>query len=388
MKRFLTVIFAAVMCLMLLSASVVSFAAEEPELVKKTVDFDMSKYEKGTDAVDTELNDWFFIFYAGPADYSQIVLADDGVLKFNNYIHFAMFPELAEDLMKNGYEISLEYRAKSNADLTGMFLRAVDSRSYEVINPVFDNQPTRIDMYEYDWYKENKGTTASKSSIGGSGIRVYQDAANHKIGVDIKSRETDGIGTASWGVEFDYPEGYVENELNPWKFIDDGKGTIEIYVCESLICKVLYSGEPDTYPDGLNEDCENLYYKTGKIVSPDGTELLSIDNARISADTPCFGIGNRPEPSAITNIRGLSISYFEKPKPTAAPTAEPTEVPTDSDGDATAAPSDATTVPAKATEAPKADSSNNTVLVVGIVIGVIVLALIAVIAVILGKKKK
>lgn len=386
MKKLFTVILATVMCLMLLSASMVSFASGEAEFVKKTVDFDMSKYEKGTDAVDTVLNDWFFIFYAGPADYSSIVLQDEGLLKFSNYIHFSLFPELAEDLMNNGYEISLQYRAKSRSDLTGMFLRAVDSRSYEVINAVFDGAATSIDMYEYDWYKENGGKIAARSTIGGSGIRVYQDADNDKIGVDIKSREEDGMLCGSWGVEFDYPEGYVENELNPWKFIDDGKGTIEIYVCEKLICKVLYSGEPGTYPDGLNEDCENLYYKDAKIVSPEGEELLSINNARISANTPIFGIGNRPEPAAITNIKNLSISYYEKVKATAAPTEEPTQAP---EG-ATDAPA-ATDTPANATTAPAADagsSSNNAVLIAGIIIGVVIIALIAVIAVILAKKKK
>ena len=100
---------------------------------------------------------------------------------------------------------------------------------------------------------------------------------------------------------------------------DDNKGKIEVYVCDTLIGSVEYGGTPSIYEDTeatLNFEIE--YYKDAVIRSADGTEMLTVTDARIAAEDPVMAIGNR---TGTTRFSELAFNYLVKKKVATEPPA-------------------------------------------------------------------
>ncbi|MBO7406416.1 MAG: hypothetical protein J6V14_02205, partial [Clostridia bacterium] len=155
---------------------------------------------------------------------------------------------------------------------------------------------------------------------------------------------------------------------------------------------VEYGGEPGTYPDGDEGDSDVMYYKHSVIKDAAGTQLMELDNARISADYSAVGVGNLGENT--TQLDNIKLTYLAKkkaatPTPTQAPTPKPTEKaaePTENAGDkATAAPTNNAAVPSE-----KQQKKGNNYTWLYVACGVVAVAAVAIIIVssAKGKKKK
>ena len=355
---------------MLLTLSAVPFQAEEAdEYEEKTISYTFDG-EEGSQLEESELADTFVMQIVRGAG-GEGTVTEEGTVDLTKYAGFFTDIDVAYDYFAGAYTFSLDYDFSCSS-------------------------PEAFDMYEWDWYGENGGKGQGISSIGGSGIRVFLNKQNSAIGVSVKTRVEDGLFVHSQGVEFAYPEGFNASGMNNYKFEDDGKSSVKVYVNNALLATVEYGGEPGMYPDGDEGDSDIMYYKHAVIKDAEGTQLLELDNARISADYSAVGIGNRGENT--TTIDNVTLKYMQKkkaatPVPTQAPTAEPTEKPTEKAPDATQNAGDkATSIPADNTKAPSGNDQkkggNYTWLF--IVCGVVAAAAVAVIVItsVKGKKKK
>ncbi|MBO4325854.1 MAG: hypothetical protein J5950_01110 [Clostridia bacterium] len=381
----------------MLSLACVSVSAEEEvEYEEKTISFDFNG-DAGMTLEDSELADMFIMqIIRGAGGDGQIT--DDGFVSLFKYAGFYTDIDVAYDYFAGAYTFSVDYYFDSNnPSLGGIFVRLTDPAGYRITNPKNAGTQQSFDLFEWDWYGENGGSEKGVSSIGGSGIRVYQNRPASSIGVTVKTRVEDGLYVHSQGVEFAYPEGFNADGMNTYKFDDNGKGLLKIYVNDALLATVEYDGEPGTYPDGDEGDSDILYYKHAVIKDAEGTQKLELDNARISAEYSAVGIGNRGDTT--THFDNIRLTYMQKKKtateaPTeapATPTTAPTEKATDNSSNATAVSGDATPGGSEATKKPddnQKKSGNNTwIYILCGVVGVAAVAVILV-SVLKGKKKK
>ena len=385
---------AMLLCVSLVIALAVlpASAEEAEEYEEKTISYTFEG-DEGANIEDSALADTFIMQIVRAAGGDGIV-NDDGVAELSKYAGFYTDTDIAYDYFAGAYTFSLDYDFTcSSPTLGGIFVRMTDPSAYKVTNPKNAGTQQAFDMYEWDWYGENGGKGQGISSIGGSGIRVFLNKSNSTIGVSVKTRVEDGLFVHSQGVEFAYPEGFDSKGMNNYKFEDDGKGLVKVYINEVLLATVEYGGERGTYPDGDEGDSDVVYYKHAVIKDSEGTQLMELDNARISAEYAAVGVGNRGENT--TKLDNVKLTYMQKkkaatPVPTEAPTAEPTEKPTekaadptDNSGDkATAAPTDNSKDPSK----DQKKGGNYTWLYV--VCGVVAVAAVAIIIVSVAKGKK
>ena len=323
MKRTLKIAAAVLTAVLLLTtvlpAGVFAEAADEYEEKTEKYDFDG---DEGSMLEDTGLADTFIMTIIRAAG-GDAVIKDDGTALMQSYAAFCLDPDFAYDCMNGAYTFSLDYGFKGdNPALGGIFIRSIDPSYYAVTNPKNSNVQQAFYMYEWDWYKENNGKEKGISSVGGSGIRVFVNNSSGKIGVSVKTRVEDGLYVYSNGVELTPPDGFDAKGLNNFRFVDDGKSRLEIYVCGTLLSTVEYGGEPGTWPDGDEGDCDALYFKQAAIKDAEGNVLLELNNARISAQYSIIGIGNRGDVS--TTLDNVELTWLQKKK---AATPVPTEVP-------------------------------------------------------------
>ena len=348
------------------------------EYEEKMVAFDFADSE-GYQITDTDLVDYFVPDVIGAVGGVAEVIEGD-VLQLTGYATFKLDIDNAYDMFSGAYVFSLDYQFKStSSSLGGIFLRATDPAAYSITNPKNSNVAQVFNFFEWDWYKENGGKADGESCIGGSGIRIYDSIGSSKLGINIKTYEEDGLNVYARKVLFNYPKSYRAGELNNFRFIDDGKGLIQILVNNELLCTVEYGGEPGAYPDGDDGSSSQLFYKEASVKDPEGNVVLSVDNARISADYSMVAVGSRGD--AVSLVDNVVISWMEKKKPaTPVPTATERVV-------ITAAP--ATAVPSASAEPVSSGSGGlgaNTIIY--IVCGVVALAAVAAIVITAVKKKK
>lgn len=387
---------------MLLAAALVltsagaAFAAEgEDEYEEKTIAYTFDG-EEGLTLEESEMADTFTMTVIRAAS-GEAMIGDDGVVSMSSYGGFYTETDIAYDYFSGAYTFSIDYRFETtNPALGGIFIRMTDPEGYQVTNPKNANVQQAFGLYEWDWYGENGGREKGVSSVGGSGIRVYEIRSSSKIGVCVKTRVEDGLYVHAQGVEFAYPEGFNKDGLNTYKFVDDGKSSVQIFVNEVLLATVEYGGEPGTYPDGDEGDSDIMYYKNAVIKDATGTSMLELDNARISAEYSIAGVGNRGD--AATSFDNVRLTYMQKkkpatPVPTEAPVTEKPETTQAPEENATAVPGgNATEVPGKATAEPgskQQEKKGNNFTWLYIVCGVVAVAAVAAIVIssVKGKKK-
>ena len=394
-RKALAAIVALVLALAMLPAFSFAEAAED-EYVEKTETYSFNG-EEGSNLEDTEFAD-FFVMQIVRGAGGEGTVTEDGSVELQKYAGFYSDIDYAYDYLGGAYTYELDYAfIGTNPTMGGIFVRMTDPKAYAITNPKNAGTQQTFDTFEWDWYKENGGKGDGISSIGGSGIKVSVDNPKSSISISIKTRVEDGLFVHSQGVSIAFPEGFQKDGFNRYRFVDDGKTKVEIYVNDALLATVEYGGERGTYPDGDEGDSDVTYYKHAVIKDASGTELLTLDNARISAEYGGIGVGNRGD--VVSRFNNVVIKYMAKKKanptaapatPTPAPTekAEPTANATENSSGATAAP--ATGSGAKATEKPadKDEGGNYTWLF--IVCGVVAAAAVAVIlvSVLKGKKKK
>lgn len=377
---------------LLLFPSAVRAAERSAEYKTKTESYTFDE-DDGLNLEDTDITEMFTATVVRAAGGEAAV--KDGYVEMSQYAGLYSDIDISYDYLSGLYSFTVDYdTVGNNPALGGIFVRMTDPSAYSVTNPMNSNVQQFFSLYEWDWYKENRGKEKGISSIGGSGIRVYKNNPAGKIGIAVKTRTEDGLFVFSQGVELPYPEGFNESGFNQFRIDDDGISCVIININDVLFATVEYGGEPGTYPDGDDGDSDLLFYKHAVIKNAAGEQLLEVDNARISARYSILGIGNRGD--HVTKIDSVKISYLTKVKdnPTKAPATEVPEV-TDAPA-ATDAPktdgtvSDPTSVPARETEAPgKTDSSGGGLVWLYAVCGVIAAAAVAVIIIyaVKGKKK-
>ncbi len=396
-RKILSAIIAAVLALTLFGT--VSFAeAAEDEYEEKTETF-VFDGDEGSNLEDTDLPELFTMQIVRGAG-GDAVVTEDGYVEMTKYAGFFSDIDFSYDYLNGAYKYELDYGYTSNNPaMAGIFVRMTDPKGYTITNPKNAGTQQAFDTYEWDWYKENGGKATGIASIGGSGIKVSVDNAASSISISIKTREEDGLYVFSRGVSIAFPEGFNKGGLNRYRFEDDGKTAVTMYINDALFCTVEYGGEPGTYPDGDEQDSDIMYYKTATVKDAAGTELLTLDNARISADYSCIGMGNRGD--VTTQFDNITVTYLQKKKaaPTEAP-ATPTEKPTEKAQDATAeategaSATEATSAPAtsgtndKDNENTEEKKSGGNYTWLFIVCGVVAVAAIAVIVISSLKKKK
>lgn len=368
-------------------------APGEPEKITKTFEFNVSGDDAGYKLADTDLFDLFIVDPIEAAG-GQAVISDDGNGYLTSFSHIYVDRDTAYDCLADAYTFQIDFYCTTTSDSSyskgALYVRAIDPNSYTITNPMNQGTQQRFDFYEWDWYKENGGENGS-SSTGGSGIKVYQ--TDSKICICIKTYVEDGLNVVGETAELDFPEGFKTDGMNTYKFVDDGKSKVELFINDILLCTVEYSGEPSAYPDGDDEDSEVLYYKNAVVKDANGAEVLSVDNARLCAEYSTLAIGSRDDSNVYFN--NILLTYeADAPKPTTPPTEKPTEAPPGStpaggnNANNTSAPS-STKAPSTASSSADADDGGAPVgLIVGICAGVTVLSIAVIVISIVTKKKK
>jgi len=366
-----------------------AFAEAETEYEEKTYSFSTKDEDEETDLSMTALGE-YFTCQAATGD-SLVTTAADGVAIADKYAQLYTGIDAADEFFSNPYAVTVNFTSTSNAD-AGVYVRSIDPTLIQINNQKLGSTHA-IWFYEWDWYAEHGGTQGP-SSTGGSGVKVSFSGNNVIIGV--KCAPEDGSGVMSRSVTFAAPEGFDPAALNPIKITDDTKGKIEVYVCDTLIGTVEYGGTPDIYEDTeatVNSEVE--YYKQAVIKGADGTEMLTITDARIAVIDPVVAIGNR---NGTTKFSELTFVYTvakktatEEPAPTEEPVVTDAPAATDAPADATEAAADATDAPADATKDASAgdDTETKSFNPVPVIIGVCAAVIIAaVVVIILASKKK
>lgn len=347
----------------------------ETEIIMREFKCSFEENTSGDEIAETDLFDYFVI--EGAADGTNLVNSDlNGEMK--SYTQIYINEETAEEYFARAYTFQVDFNS-TKTPASAIFIRSIDPTLYSVTNPKNSGVQQVFNFFEWDWYAENGGTNCS-SGTGGSGIKVY--LTSNKICVSIKTRMEDGLYIGTSAAEFDLPENFNADGLNTFKFDDDGKGKVGIAVNGMALCTVEYGGEPGTYPDGDEGDCDALYYKNAVIKGADGTERLKIDNARISADYSVIALGNRGAEKLYFN--NLQLTY-EEAVPVATPTPEPT--PTSEATHTADSTAGATQKPASTNDT-KGDTSSDSSMTVIIIGACAAAAAIVVIIVVIIKKRK
>ena len=394
LRKTLAVFVAAVAFAVTAAAPAFASAEATDEYEEKSIRFSFDD-DAGMNLEDSTLTD-VFVPQVVRAAGGVADIREDGILAMSGYAGFYTDPDIAYADYSGAYTFSVDYQQTASApSLMGIFVRMADPKAYSVTNPKNSGTQQSFDLYEWDWYRENGGSGTGVSSIAGSGIRVYQDVAKKQIGIDVKTRTEDGLFVYGNGILLDYPEGFNEEGLNNYRFVDDGKSKVEIFVCGKSFASVEYGGETGSYPDGDEGDCDTVYYKKAVIKDASGNVLLEVEKARISAEYSIAGIGNRGDANAL--LDNVEFTWMAKKKPaTPVPTEKPaTPVPTEKPAEATDASSSGTAAPDK-TAAPAstqqagqiAKKSENNLTWVFVVCGVVTVGAVAVIIATLAKKKK
>lgn len=370
-------------------------ASGEPEKVTKTFEFHVSEDDAGWKLADTDL---FEMFVVDPIEAAggQAVISDDGNGYITSFSHVYIDRDTAYDCLSEAYTFQIDFYSTTTTDTSyskgALYVRAIDPNSYTITNPMNQGTQQKFDFYEWDWYVENGGENGS-SGTGGSGLKVYQ--TDSKICICIKTYAEDGLNVVGETAELDFPEGFKPGEMNTYKFVDDGKSKIELFINDVLLCSVEYGGEPSAYPDGDDQDSEVLYYKNAVVKDANGAEVLNVDNARLCAEYSTLAIGSRDDIHVYFN--NIILAYeTDAPKPTTPPTEKPTdEVPSAStpagSNNASNTQAHGSTKAPAATNSSSADAEDGGVpegLIVGICAGVVVLSVAVIVITIVTKKKK
>ena len=396
MKKLLHCLSLCLVLALILSAIPGSFAnAEEAAYELKPYAFPIEAADDGAPLEETSIGEYFRC-KAATGD-SVCAVESNGVCILDKYAEVVLKPEGTEDFLDGPYALSVKITSTSNTaeypERAGIYVRAVAPELVLIENSSLGANHAMW-FYEWDWYNEHGGTQGT-SSTGGSGVKLT--AGNGKINIGIKCRPEDGSGVLSRLVSFDAPEGVNTDELVPFRITDDNKGKIEVFVGDTLIGTVEYSGAGYfDYDHPVAKDNDVEYYKEAVIKAADGTEMLKVTDARIAVEEPVLAIGSR---SGVTHFSDLTIYYSEPAKPTDAPaTEEPavtdapqvtdapvkTDAPVQTDAPVNTGDNAATDAPTK-TPADKTSKGPNVGLIIGICAAVVV---ISVVVIILASKKK
>lgn len=358
MKKALALLFTFVF---LATGVFTSFAATETILI------DFNNEDADANAKDIiDIIDLYEVSYGTPTSFATVVEnGENKYLNMKGYVAFASW-----EMQDAPYEFSMDVQIV-DPGLIGFFVRSV----YPVTkwNPANGGgTDTTFVFFEADWYQENQGKNGS-TGIGGSGICVIPKADG--IRVNLKTYEPDGLKIANKFYDFPLPEGLNISEFFNLKFKDDGE-KVEILINDQLLATVEMS-EPGVYEE--DEDDPNEYLKKAVVKDAAGNEVLSINNARISAGQSQVGIGNRNKE---VNIDNLKLTY-EAPDPTPTPEATPEPEETKTPTQTQTSPSPSST----SSSEDKTEGSSNIGVIIGIIVAVVVVSVIVVI-VLVSKKKK
>ena len=267
----------------------------------------------GADVKATALDNEFYFNYGTPASKATVVgdssdggkrLQLEGYVDIKSYSNFVIPYTFSADIIS------------SVTDNYGIFVKGVDQEEQvQKENTKNQNVVQIFNYYEWDWYAENGGTSGG-SGIGGSGIFIIPSTDKIKIGV--KTYQADGLTVASAAVEFPVPEGYRHGESVCSVKVADHIENVEIFVNETLLCKIELSEPGQSYE---SDQTGIGFYKTAVIRNAAGDVLKTVENTRVCSDYSQLAITSRNQKYTVDNIR----LQYEAPDPT--PTAEPTATP-------------------------------------------------------------
>lgn len=371
MKKVRLILLVVLACTLLLSTAAVN--AQDVEYEKFGAFSYEYDFEEGAD--DIAGADLMEIFYWEGLAGGAGAITENGTLKINGYAQLHVMADLCKTDFVEAYTYTFDFKSTLKED-EGIFIRGIAPQSYTIANPKNGTDGQVFNYYEWDWYVENGGTNG-KSSSGGSGIKIFE--SEDAINITIKCYVEDGLNIMGHSVALPLPEGFKVGELNQYKIEDNNMGTIVISVNGVKLCTIEYSGDPEAYPDGNNQDATTLYYPKAVVKDATGAEVLSVEKPRICAEYAMLAFGIRA-PDRVIELDNLVLECYElKPvtdatEPPAATEVPPTEAP------ATQAP--AVTEAPKATQAPEEESGG-----CGSSMAIAQMMTILAVAIVLKKKK-
>lgn len=228
---------------------------------------------------------------------------DNKYLSVTGYSEFFSF-----DPIEAPYTYSIDIKLDAPGDVN-VFVRAGR------------NEATPFPFYEWDWYTEGGGKNGV-SSTGGPGLIV--SLREDGVRIRIKNMQTDSENEKISSVYYDFTDisNYDFKKFNNIKFVDDGS-KIEIYFNNELLATCEMS-DKGTY-DGDLGPVDFVYFKKAVLKDAKGEEVLSLDNARLVAESCRVAFGGRNAPFYADNIT-LTYEAEDTPEPTQTPDA--TEIPT------------------------------------------------------------
>lgn len=242
--------------------------------------------------------DWGMAIIEG---VGQVSLADGNkFLSVSGYSEFYSFEPI-----EGPYTFSIDIKMDNPRDVN-VFVRAGRN----------DDFP--FPFYEWDWYSEGGGKNGV-SSTGGPGLIV--SLLENGVRVRIKNMQTDSENERISSVYYDFTDisNYDYKKFNNIKFIDDGN-KVEIYFNESLLATCEMS-DKGTY-DGDSGPVDFVYFKKAVLKNAAGEEVLSLDNARLVAESYRVAFGGRNSPFYADNI-AVTYEVEDTPEPTQTPDATP-----------------------------------------------------------------
>jgi hypothetical protein len=274
MKKLGLLLVLSLMCLVL---TISSFAAVD------SYSQNFESYEAGTEIKDDLLPDWSLIRATPTGSF----IREEGGNKYfaiDAYYHAEYTKKLTEPYV---YEVDV-YNPDAKFNVSAFFVRAGSER--------FDVMFGKSTGYEWDG-DGNSGFP----SVGGSGLLVLPNNGN-KLSLVVKTYDESKeykIGNVRYEatVGADFSKGF-----ETLKFVDDGQ-TVKVYASDELAFIVEMS-DAGTYPVG-----EETYYKKVVVKDKNGTELGTVNNARVSVDSVLI-IGCRESKFNIDNIK---IYALEEP---------------------------------------------------------------------------
>ncbi len=259
--------------------------------------YDLSDITPGLAVTDTKLAEQFEYHIGTPQSTARIQsgknLGIDG-----NCIAMKGYSDLRTwNDVEGAYEFSADVLIHT-PDASGIFVRGEMPGAYAPLNPKNHNIKQVFHYYEWDWYRENGGSTYGTSSTAGSGIGIYPGASS--ITVRIKRYAEDGLGVASAAYTIPYTEDFKPAE-NGWlniRCVDDCE-TLSIYFNNTLMCTAKLEQPGVTYAsDGTGQE----YYGLVTLFDASGTELLRVENTRVNSSGSQLALSSRNEPMKFTNI--------------------------------------------------------------------------------------
>jgi hypothetical protein len=286
------------------------------------------------------------------------------------------------DYIPAEYVFSLRIKIPKATSMANIFVRGEAPGALQKTNPRNYDVMQVFNYFEWDWYAENGGKGGS--GVGGSGLSV--SFRENGIALCVKKYASDSLTVASDTCTVPYPENVTVGEYINVKITDDAK-RINVYANDNLIAYAELSEEKVSYEsDGTNVD----YYKNAKIYNKAGELLLETENTRLHYNGSQLAIATRNETAYVDDLKiYFGDGAIEAEEKGCVPEITETDKQTEPENTETEAQTDTETgTDAETEKTEHTDGKMSKKLKIILIAAAVDIVIIAVLALVIPKKKR